>query len=77
MPLKDYDGTQFGVIKVGTVHRAKGIDFAAVFRIVHATDLATKDASGGARDRTELLARQHLVATSRARDFLWVATVKD
>jgi superfamily I DNA/RNA helicase len=77
LPLEEYDGTQHGVIKAGTVHRAKGMDFAAVFRILDEADLASDALTGGARDRAELLARQHLVASSRARDFLWVATVKD
>jgi superfamily I DNA/RNA helicase len=77
LPLEEYDGTQHGVIKVGTVHRAKGMDFAGVFRILDEADTAFSTLTGGARDRAELLARQHLVASSRARDFLWVATVTD
>ncbi|MBF6577343.1 UvrD-helicase domain-containing protein [Nocardia farcinica] len=74
LPLDKYDGTQVDPIKVGTVRRAKGIDFAAVYFITE----APADPGGltpAARDRAELLARQRLVATSRARDHLWVAYV--
>lgn len=77
LPLEKYDGTQHDVIKVGTVHRAKGMDFAAVFRIVEQPDTPSEGVNGGARDRAELVARQHLVASSRARDYLWVAIAKD
>ncbi|MEG8178078.1 ATP-dependent helicase [Nocardia terpenica] len=76
LPLENYNGSQHGAIKVGTVHRAKGMDFAAVFRIITQADTESATTAGGARDRSELLARQHLVASSRARDYLWVAIVK-
>ncbi|MFC8041937.1 UvrD-helicase domain-containing protein [Nocardia sp. NPDC057353] len=69
LALEEYDGMEVAAIKVGTVHRAKGMDFAAVFRLVD------EEPDQGDRDRAELLARQHLVAASRARDYLWVATV--
>lgn len=68
LPLAEYDGMEQDAIKVGTVRRAEGMDFAAVFRLVTAEP-------NGDGDHAELLARQHLVAAGRARDRLWVATV--
>ncbi|WP_280234469.1 UvrD-helicase domain-containing protein [Nocardia cyriacigeorgica] len=76
LALEEYDGTQLDCIKVGTVHRAKGMDFAAVFHISE-KPAAIDTLSGGARDRAELLARQALVAVSRPRDYLWVAFLTD
>ena len=74
LSLDKYDGTQVGMIKVGTVHRAKGMDFEAVFFITEPTDeLGTL--TGAARDKANLRARQRLVAASRPRDYLWVGYV--
>lgn len=73
LSLEKYDGTQFDAIKVGTVHRAKGMDFAAVFHITDAPPADLAQLTAAARDRAELLARQTLVAMSRPRDYLWVA----
>ncbi|MFD6107687.1 3'-5' exonuclease, partial [Nocardia salmonicida] len=76
MPLDDYDGTQLKEIKVGTVHRAKGMDFAAVFHIT--TEPATfATVRGATRDHAELAARQKLVAITRARDYAWLAYITD
>ncbi|MEU8898927.1 UvrD-helicase domain-containing protein [Nocardia sp. NPDC048505] len=72
LSLDRYDGTQHDAVKVGTVHRAKGMDFAAVFHITEKPEVPLSELTGGARDRAELLARQALVAMSRPRDFLWV-----
>lgn len=77
LPLERYDGTQREAIKVGTVHRAKGMDFAAVFHITEKPEKPLSELTGGARDRGELLARQTLVAMSRPRDYLWVAYLQD
>ncbi|QLY34389.1 UvrD-helicase domain-containing protein [Nocardia huaxiensis] len=77
LPLDKYDGIQHDAIKVGTVHRSKGMDFAAVFHITEKPDVPLSELTGGARDRAELLARQSLVAMSRPRDFLWVAYLTD
>ncbi|WP_280306893.1 UvrD-helicase domain-containing protein [Nocardia neocaledoniensis] len=77
IPLEHYDGTQTAQIKVGTVHRAKGMDFTAVFHITKQPPPDPATLTGGARDQAELLARQRLVATSRARDYLWVALLTD
>ncbi|MEU4652301.1 UvrD-helicase domain-containing protein [Nocardia fluminea] len=75
--LENDDGSQVGPVKVGTVRRAKGMDFAAVFHITEEPPSDLAELSGGARDRAEMLARQLLVATSRARDYLWVAYLSD
>lgn len=77
IPLEHYDGTQTTEIKVGTIHRAKGMDFTAVFVLTKQppTDLACL--TPAARDQAELRARQHLVAASRARDYLWVGLLTD
>ncbi|MFD6454722.1 UvrD-helicase domain-containing protein [Nocardia sp. NPDC060220] len=75
--LENYDGSQVEPVKVGTVRRAKGMDFAAVFHITEEPPTDLDALSGGARDRAEMLARQLLVATSRARDYLWVAYLSD
>lgn len=75
--LERYDGTQVDPVKVGTVHRAKGMDFAAVFHITDEPASDITQLTGGARDRAELLARQMLVAVSRPRDYLWVAYLTD
>ncbi|MFC9895370.1 UvrD-helicase domain-containing protein [Nocardia sp. NPDC127579] len=76
LALERYDGTQHTAVKVGTVHRAKGMDFLGVFHITE-KPVPLHTLSGGVRDQAELIARQTLVALSRARDFLWVAYVTD
>ncbi|MEV6071033.1 UvrD-helicase domain-containing protein [Nocardia sp. NPDC052001] len=77
LPLADYDGTQPGVIKVGSVRRGKGMDFGAVFHITESIDVPLSELTGGERDRAEILARQTLVALTRARDYIWVAYLHD
>ncbi|WP_330249313.1 UvrD-helicase domain-containing protein [Nocardia sp. NBC_00565] len=68
--LESYDGTSCDAVKVGTVHRAKGLDFAAV---LHPTEASpTEPLTGHDRDRAELAARQQLVAITRARDYVWI-----
>ncbi|WP_063021765.1 UvrD-helicase domain-containing protein [Nocardia niwae] len=67
LPLEDYDGTPHAAVKVGTVHRAKGLDFAAVF---HPTwSAGPRSRTGADRERAELADRQKLVAITRARDY--------
>ena len=56
-------------MKIGTVHRAKGLDFQAVLAIQSTSDLATgRSIEQEIRESRE---RQYLVAATRARDFLW------
>ncbi|WP_029929687.1 UvrD-helicase domain-containing protein [Nocardia otitidiscaviarum] len=77
LSLEHYDGTQQDVVKVGTVHRAKGMDFAAVFHITEAPSKSLDGLSGGERDRAELAARQTMVALTRARDYIWIGLLQD
>lgn len=72
--LDQYTGEPDDTVKVGTVHRAKGLDFQAVLAVVFAQD----SGAGGATEQEtrELRARQYLVAATRARDYLWWATVE-
>lgn len=67
LSLEHYDGTDDTRVKVGTVHRAKGMDFAAVMHVVREAALP---------DDTELAARQIMVARSRARDYVWECRIE-
>lgn len=67
--LDHFSGDSDDRLKIGTVHRAKGLDFRAVL-VVQTTD-AEPDEDGAGRERRELHDRQHLVAATRARDFVW------
>ncbi|ASO21400.1 hypothetical protein AHOG_18875 [Actinoalloteichus hoggarensis] len=72
--LDDHDGAQTGTVKVGTVLRAKGLEFSAVFRaLITVGDVGLDD--GVRRERAEQATRQRLVAATRARDRLWVGRV--
>ncbi|MFB9909489.1 UvrD-helicase domain-containing protein [Allokutzneria oryzae] len=74
LDLKHYQGDDDGKVKIGTVHRAKGLDFQAVLVVQFGQD----DAGGEAPEdeARELRGRQHLVAATRARDFLWWGVVE-
>ncbi|GAB3710806.1 UvrD-helicase domain-containing protein [Amycolatopsis oliviviridis] len=69
LALEKYTGEADGKLKVGTVHRAKGLDFQAVLVLenTHENGAGTQ----ADQERRELRGRQHLVAATRARDFLW------
>lgn len=69
-PLERWDGRSSGAIHVGTVHRAKGTEFRAVF--------LPDDANGTSlrREEYEAAQRQRLVAATRARDYLWVGELE-
>jgi superfamily I DNA/RNA helicase len=69
LQLEHYRGELDDKVKIGTVHRAKGLDFQAVLAIQSASDLAT--GRGIEQEVRELRERQYLVAATRARDFLW------
>ncbi|WP_030432012.1 UvrD-helicase domain-containing protein [Allokutzneria albata] len=66
--LEFYDGEPNGKLKVGTVHRAKGVDFQAVLAVHFAQSAVDND--------EDLQGRQHLVAATRARDHLWWGVVE-
>ncbi|GAA2777785.1 UvrD-helicase domain-containing protein [Saccharopolyspora taberi] len=66
MDLEDFDGEPVEKIKVGTVYRAKGLEFQAVL-----VPEPPKDADRGS-EWHERGQRARLVAITRARDFVWV-----
>lgn len=73
--LTDYDGTTNDSVKVGTIKRAKGLEFKQVLL----PDLKQSDMSPEApneeteRERWTLRRREVYVGMTRARDALWVA----
>lgn len=75
LPLEDYDGTLCAAVKVGTIHRAKGLDFAAVFHPTWSSGAQPR--TGASRERAELAERQKLVAVTRARDYAWIGIRDD
>lgn len=68
-PLDRWDGRTPGPVHVGTVHRAKGTEFRAVFL---PDDHVPSTAH---RDEVEAADRHRLVARTRARDHLWIGTL--
>ncbi|WP_116201152.1 UvrD-helicase domain-containing protein [Amycolatopsis circi] len=73
-PIDQHTGETGDRLYAGTVHKAKGLDFRAVLVVdfvrPEPEDPATE------QEKRELRNRQRLVAATRARDFLWWATVK-
>ncbi len=72
--LEDYNGVPIEAIKVGTIKRAKGLEFKQVLipdiRREHTlTEPPTEDTE---RERWDLTRRELYVAMTRARDGLWV-----
>ncbi|WP_026424408.1 UvrD-helicase domain-containing protein [Actinokineospora inagensis] len=67
--LTGYRGERDDRLKIGTVHRAKGLDFQAVLVVREAADHPSDRES--AQEEADLRDRQNLVAATRARDFLW------
>jgi len=74
LPLDQYTGEPDDTLKVGTVHRAKGLDFQAVLAVAFPQEGGVNAATG--QEARELRGRQHLVAATRARDYLWWAVVE-
>ncbi|WP_020420394.1 UvrD-helicase domain-containing protein [Amycolatopsis sp. ATCC 39116] len=73
LPLEDYTGAPDDRLKIGTVHRAKGLEFRAV--LVVQFDGGDRPSSAAREESTELRNRQRLVAATRARDFVWWGSV--
>jgi hypothetical protein len=73
--LTTYDGTPCEAVKVGTVYRAKGLDFAHVSipDADHMTSARRPGESDDAYQERRLLERRQLyVALTRARDSVWL-----
>jgi superfamily I DNA/RNA helicase len=78
MSLADYDGLPINHVKVGTYHRAKGLEFAHVFiPDLHQTPRprAVSETEDAVQERCELEHRQLFVAMTRARDGLWLCQI--
>lgn len=75
LSLDDYSGAPDDHLKVGTVHRAKGLDFQAV--LVVEFPARPGESGAAAQEASELRDRQRLVAATRARDFLWWGVVEE
>ena len=84
--LQDYRGEVQEAVKVGTIKRAKGLEFKHVLladvrsewlaeRSRPAPDLAVASEDAAAAETRTLLRRELYVAMTRARDGLWVAVV--
>ena len=75
--LDSYLGTSVDAVKVGTVHRAKGLEFAHVV-VVDAESLPPRrsaESEDAYAERAETWRRQVHVAMTRARDTLWCGRV--
>jgi hypothetical protein len=73
--LLKYDGKPIDVVKVGTIKRAKGLEFKQVLVVRTSPQLLESAPSGidsAASERRELDRRELYVAMTRARDGLWV-----
>lgn len=68
--LKDYAGLAVSAVKVGTVKRAKGLEFKQV--VLPRVRPEWLDPSGGDDDVHQIRRRELYVAMTRARDGLWV-----
>jgi hypothetical protein len=76
--LEDYDGRPVDALKVGTIKRAKGLEFKQVLLPdvrAHQIGDAEPPRDGAERERWERLRRELYVAMTRARDGLWVGVV--
>jgi superfamily I DNA/RNA helicase len=76
--LSDYDGAPVDSIKVGTIKRAKGLEFKQVLLPevpAGVIDAPVPAGDNAERERWELQRRELYVAMTRARDGLWVGVV--
>ena len=76
--LKSYSGSTAPLVKVGTIKRAKGLEFKHVLLGRVAGELLAHAVEGlddGARERREIERRELYVGMTRARDGLWVGSI--
>jgi hypothetical protein len=72
--LLDYDGTPVAAVKVGTVKRAKGLEFGRVF--IPRTDAYLVEDGGAEPERVQRERRELFVGMTRARDELWLGRIR-
>lgn len=78
MNLADYQGKPIDRVKVGTYHRAKGLDFKHVLLPqwnLMATSREPGETDAAHRERLERERRALFVAMTRARDGLWLGRI--
>jgi superfamily I DNA/RNA helicase len=81
LELTHYDGKPVNAVKVGTVKRAKGLEFTQVLlaqvpaQLLPGEHDLIQHEEGAAAEHTELQKRELYVAMTRARDGLWIGTV--
>jgi AAA domain/UvrD-like helicase C-terminal domain/Nuclease-related domain len=81
LELTHYDGRPINAVKVGTIKRAKGLEFKQVLLVQVPANLLPGEhdlvapEEGAAAEHTELQKRELYVAMTRARDGLWVGTI--
>jgi superfamily I DNA/RNA helicase len=73
--LERYDGMPVDAVKVGTIKRAKGLEFTDVLVVrapLHLVRPLSSDADPAVIERRDLQRRELYVAMTRARQHLWV-----
>ena len=81
LELTHYDGKPVDAVKVGTVKRAKGLEFRQVLlaqapaTLLPGENDLVPEQEGAAAEHTQLQKRELYVAMTRARDGLWVGTI--
>ncbi|MFG3113011.1 UvrD-helicase domain-containing protein [Streptomyces sp. NPDC048197] len=78
--LESYDGRPVAAVKLGSYRRAKGLEFKRVYLPRYEANLTAakeaRDDAGTAGEQGELLRSQLFVAMTRARDVLWLGSVR-
>ncbi|MFG2826408.1 UvrD-helicase domain-containing protein [Streptomyces sp. NPDC048434] len=80
-PLEQYDGHPVEAVKLGSYRRAKGLEFKRVYLPRHDADLPRGNPADGpstetADERGALARSQLFVAMTRARDVLWLGSIR-
>jgi superfamily I DNA/RNA helicase len=81
MELTHYDGKPIDAVKIGTVKRAKGLEFKQVLLaqvpavLLPHHNTFVRPLEGADAEHTELQKRELYVAMTRAREGLWIGTI--
>jgi superfamily I DNA/RNA helicase len=81
LELTHFDGKPVDAVKIGTIKRAKGLEFKQVLLAQVPANLLPGEhdliptQEGAAAEHTELQKRELYVAMTRARDGLWIGTI--